>query len=403
MKSIPKRAFRAAVCLALAFSLTVPFFAFAEDEAAVYPPSMATEPYWYAYAPSFGDTLPVRGALLMEESTGTVLYAQNEHARYPIASVTKIMSTLLVAEAIDEGRIKMEDTVTVGEAAAKMGGSQVYLEAGEQMSVRDLLKAMIVVSANDATVAFAEHIAGSEASFVTMMNERANELGMEDTVFKNCHGLNEEGHFSSAYDVALMTRELLGHKFILEFTNIWMDTIRNGSFGLANTNKLIRFYNGANGMKTGFTDLAKYCLSATALRDGMQLIAVVIGAETSDSRFASAKKLLDFGFANYAVVAPQKEKLGAFAVSGGIKDGIEVDYDPPSILVPKGKGASLTSSVTSSELRAPVGEGDVVGSVDYYLDGEHIARADIFACEPDRAIDFWDIFMRVVRSALAFY
>ncbi|MBO4794557.1 MAG: D-alanyl-D-alanine carboxypeptidase, partial [Clostridia bacterium] len=328
---------------------------------------------------------------------------QNETAHYPIASVTKIMSTLLVAEAIDSGRIKMDDIVTVGEAAAKMGGSQVYLEAGEQMSVRDLLKAMTVVSANDATVAFAEHIAGSEASFVTMMNERASGLGMDDTVFKNCHGLNEEGHFSSALDVALMTRELLKHEFILEFTTIWMDTVRNGSFGLANTNKLIRFYSGANGMKTGFTDLAKYCLSGTAKRDGMQLIAVIIGAETSDERFASAKKLLDYGFANYAVTVPQKEELGLFPVENGYNGSVGVDYTPPSVLVSKGKAASLTSSYSVPELTAPVNEGDVVGSVDYYIDGEHVARADVCAVSSDRRITFWDEFFRVLRSALSFY
>ncbi len=391
------------ICLLLAFALTLPLMAGAQDESSVYPPAQATEPYWYVTTSSFNDTLPVRGALLMEYSTGAVLYAQNERARYPIASVTKIMSTLLVAEAIDDGRLSLDDTVTVGEAAAKMGGSQVYLEQGERFSVRDLLKAMIVVSANDATVAFAEHLAGSEGSFVAMMNERARELGMTDTVFKNCHGLNEEGHYSSALDVAIMTRELLKHGFITEFTTIWMDTIRNGSFGLANTNKLIRFYKGANGMKTGFTDLAKYCLSGTAERDGMQLIAVVIGAETSDIRFASAKKLLDFGFANYAVTVPQKEELGPFTVKGGYNGYVAVDYTPPSVLVQKGKAASLTSSYSVPALSAPVYEGDVVGSVDYYIDGVPVARADIFAARGDRRLTFWDEFFRILGSALSFF
>ena len=216
------------VCLIAAVALILPLSAFAEDETAVFPPSQATEPYWYVTAPSFAGPLPVRAALLMEYSTGAVLYAQNENARYPIASVTKIMTTLLVAEAVDEGLLGLDDTVTTGEAAAKMGGSQIYLEAGERFSVRDLLKALVVVSANDAAVAFAEHLAGSEESFVAMMNDRAEELGMQNTVFRNCHGLNEEGHFSSALDVALMTRELLKHKFILEFTTIWTDTVRNG-------------------------------------------------------------------------------------------------------------------------------------------------------------------------------
>ena len=392
-----------AFCLIVALALILRVPAYAEDEAAVFPPSQATEPYWYVTASSFAGTLPVRSALLMEYSTGAVLYAQNENARYPIASVTKIMTTLLVAEAIDEGRLGMEDTVTAGEAAAKMGGSQIYLEPGDRFSVRDLLKALVVVSANDAAVALAEHLAGSEESFVAAMNERASQLGMRNTVFKNCHGLNEEGHFSSALHVALMTRELLKHEFILEFTTIWMDTVRNGSFGLANTNKLIRFYNGANGMKTGFTDLAKYCLSGTAKRDGMQLIAVIIGAETSDERFASAKKLLDYGFANYAVTVPQKEELGLFPVENGYNGSVDVDYTPPSVLVSKGKAASLTSSYSVPGLTAPVNEGDVVGSVDYYIDGEHVARADVRAVSSDRRITFWDEFFRVLRSALSFY
>ena len=392
-----------AFCLIVALALILRVPAYAEDEAAVFPPSQATEPYWYVTASSFAGTLPVRSALLMEYSTGAVLYAQNENARYPIASVTKIMTTLLVAEAVDEGRLGMEDTVTAGEAAAKMGGSQIYLEPGDRFSVRDLLKALVVVSANDAAVALAEHLAGSEESFVAAMNERASQLGMRNTVFKNCHGLNEEGHFSSALDVALMTRELLKHEFILEFTTIWMDTVRNGSFGLANTNKLIRFYNGANGMKTGFTDLAKYCLSGTAKRDGMQLIAVIIGAETSDERFASAKKLLDYGFANYAVTVPQKEELGLFPVENGYNGSVDVDYTPPSVLVSKGKAASLTSSYSVPGLTAPVNEGDVVGSVDYYIDGEHVARADVRAVSSDRRITFWDEFFRVLRSALSFY
>lgn len=392
-----------AFCLIVALALILRVPAYAEDEAAVFPPSQATEPYWYVTASSFADTIPARAALLMEYSTGAVLYAQNENARYPVASVTKIMTTLLIAEAVDEGRLGMEDTVTAGEAAAKMGGSQIYLEPGERFSVRDLLKALVVVSANDAAVALAEHLAGSEESFVAAMNERASQLGMRNTVFKNCHGLNEEGHFSSALDVALMTRELLKHEFILEFTTIWMDTVRNGSFGLANTNKLIRFYSGANGMKTGFTDLAKYCLSGTAKRDGMQLIAVIIGAETSDIRFASAKKLLDYGFANYAVTVPQKEELGPFPVSGGYNGFVKVDYAPPSVLVSKGKAASLTSSYSVPGLTAPVNEGDVVGSVDYYIDGEHVARADVCAVSSDRRITFWDEFFRVLRSALSFY
>jgi len=390
------------VSLALTLALVLSAPVHATESSSVYPPSQATEPYWYAES-EFNDTLPVRAALLMEASTGAVLYAQDEKAHYPIASVTKIMSTLLVAEALDSGRISMDDVVTVGSAAAKMGGSQVYLEPGEQMSVRDLLKAMVVVSANDATVAFAEYLAGSEASFVARMNERASRLGMTDTVFKNCHGLNEEGHYSSALDVAIMTRELLKHERILEFTGIWMDTIRNGSFGLANTNKLIRFYKGANGMKTGFTDKAKYCLSATALRDGMQLIAVIIGAETSDIRFESAKKLLDHGFACYSVVTPQKEDLGLFAVAGGESDSVRVEYEPPAILVSKTKRAGLTSSVTAAPLNAPVRAGDVVGGVDYFLDGVFAAHVPVTASQSVEKLTFGFLFLRVLRAAFSFF
>jgi D-alanyl-D-alanine carboxypeptidase (penicillin-binding protein 5/6) len=373
-----------------------------EDEAEIYPFSYAFEEYWYTTAATFGDTIPARAALLMEADTGAILYAQDENSHYPIASVTKIMSTLLVVEAIDSGKIKLDDLVTVGEAAAGMGGSQVYLEVGEKITVNDLLKTMIVVSANDATVAFAVHIAGSEQSFVTMMNERAAQLGMVNTHFANCHGLNEDNHYSSALDVALMTRELLKHDIIFNYTTIWMDTIRNGAFGLANTNKLIRFYSGANGMKTGFTDVAKYCLSGTAKRDGMQLISVIIGADTSDIRFASAKKLLDFGFANYQIYTPEKETLGKVSVEGGANGYISIDYTPPAILTEKGKGSNLTSTITIQEVKAPVETGDTVGSVEYFVDGTKVASAPVLACEGDKEITFFNLIGKIWKSLISF-
>lgn len=390
------------VCIILSLLLLLPASVFADEEAEVYPVTFAFEDYWYTDAAAFGDTLPVKAALLMEASTGRILYAQNENDHLPIASVTKIMSTLLVMEAIDGGKLSLDETVTVGSDAANMGGSQVYLEVGEKMSVNDLLKAMIVVSANDATVAFAEHLAGSEASFVEMMNERASRLGMTNTHFANCHGLNEDGHYSSALDVALMTRELLTHEKIFDYTTIWMDTIRNGSFGLANTNKLIRFYDGANGMKTGFTDKAKYCLSATAKRDGMQLIAVIIGAESSDVRFASAKKLLDYGFANYCVITPEKTELGKLAVKNGKTGFAALDYVPPTIMLDKGKKGSLTSSVTLDELSAPVNIGDKVGLVTYYIDGEVAATSDVYAVTEDEKITYFTILGRIFKSIISF-
>lgn len=396
------------ICFIMAFAfIFVPFTGRAADggdeEAEIYPINYAFEEYWYTTAATFGDTIPARAALLMEADTGIILYAQEENAHLPIASVTKVMSTLLVIEAIDEGKIKLDDVITVGEAAAGMGGSQVYLEVGEKVTVNEMLKAMIVVSANDATVAFAEHIAGSEQSFVTMMNERAAQLGMTNTHFANCHGLTEEDHYSSALDVAIMTRELLKHDIIFNYTTIWMDTFRNGSFGLANTNKLIRFYSGANGMKTGFTDAAKYCLSGTAKRDGMQLIAVVLGADTSDIRFASTKKLLDFGFANYQIYVPKKEVLGKVAVEGGAIGRVNVDYTPPSILTEKGKGSELTSTVTINAVKAPIKAGDTVGTVEYFINGTKVASAPVISCESDKEITFLNLVGKILKSLISFF
>ncbi|MEG1742838.1 MAG: D-alanyl-D-alanine carboxypeptidase family protein, partial [Clostridia bacterium] len=329
------------ICFALILILALvssAFSALATEKSEIYPFSYAFEEFWYTDTVALNDVLPCKAAILIEASTGRVLFAQNENAHLPIASVTKIMSTLLVIEAIDSGKIKLDDKVTVGADAAKMGGSQVYLEVGEQMTVHEMLKALVVVSANDATVAMAEHICGSEASFVAAMNERAKSLGMTDTHFENCHGLNDDGHYSSARDVSLMTRELLKHEKIFDYTTIWMDTIRDGKFGLANTNKLIRFYSGANGMKTGFTDVAKYCLSGTAKRNGMQLVSVIIGAETGEKRFEAAKKLLDFGFANYAITTPQKLALEPITVMGGTENTAAIEYIPKSVLSEKGSG-----------------------------------------------------------------
>ena len=243
--------------------------------------------------------LSSKSAVLIEASTGTVLLERDPHQKLPPASVTKIMTMLLIAEAIDGGKIKMDDLVTCSDYASSMGGSQVYLKAGESMTVSDMLKAIAVASANDACVAMAEHLAGSESAFVAQMNERAAALGMKNTKFCNTNGLPDPNHLTTAYDIALMSKELIKHEKILPYLGIWTDSLRGGDFGLANTNKLIRYYKGANGMKTGSTNDAGFCLSAAALREGMQLIAVVLGAPTSKERFADATALLDFGFANY--------------------------------------------------------------------------------------------------------
>ena len=262
-----------------------------------------------SHAAQEGVTLPLTcaSAVLMERETGTVLYQQDPHTRREPASVTKIMTLLLVMEAVDAGRLSMEDMVTVSSYAAGMGGSQVYLEEGEQMPVSEMIKCVTVVSGNDCAVALAEHLAGSEAAFVAQMNQRAQELGMADTTFLNCTGLPAQGHMTSAYDIALMSRELLCHPQIRDYTTIWMDTIRDGSFGLTNTNRLVRFYQGATGLKTGYTSSAQYCMSASAERDGMELIAVVMKSPSSPQRFEDARALLDYGFAGWSMMTVYPE------------------------------------------------------------------------------------------------
>ena len=266
--------------------------------------------------------LPVKSAVLMDAATGTVLYEQDAHEKLPPASVTKVMTMLLVMEAIDSGRIGWQDPVTASDTAAGKGGSQIYLKAGEVMTVEALLKSVAVSSANDAACALAEHLSGSETAFVSAMNERAAQLGMTDTCFVNCTGLDDDAaakaHLTSAYDIALMSRQLLTyHPDIRKYTTIWMDTVRDGTFGLANTNKLIRFYSGATGLKTGYTSQAGFCLSASAQREGMELIAVVLGAENSQDRFNACKSMLDHGFATYALITPALSGEGTVPVKLG--------------------------------------------------------------------------------------
>ena len=339
-------------------------------------------------------------ALLMEAASGQVLYELNADEKLPIASVTKTMTMLLIMEALDFGKIKLEDKVTTSDYAASMGGSQVFLEVGEEMSVQDMLKAIAVASGNDAAVAMAEFIAGTEPAFVEMMNKRAAELGCKNTHFINCNGLNETAeHYSTARDVAIISKELLKHQRILDYTTIWMDTLRNGEFGLSNTNKLIRFYKGANGLKTGSTSMAKYCLSATAKRDGMQLIAVVLAAPSSAERFASASKLLDYGFANYSVVNAA-EKIGKFEplpVIGGKIETVTPQADPNvSFIVKKGNQDKVdVSTVLDEPLKAPLAKGQKIGTSTLTINGEKVAVCDILAAEDIPRMSFGSMFVKL--------
>lgn len=390
------------IILILVFTFLFPASVYATEENSVFDTTEA-EDFWFEEAAAFTGDFKVKSAYLTDYLTGAVLYAKNEQERLPIASVTKIMTSLLVFEALEAGKISYEETVTVSDHAASMGGSQVYLEPGEQMSVKDLMKAMMISSANDATVALAEHVAGSVETFVSMMNNRAAALGMTNTAFKNPHGLDEEGHYSCAKDVAVMTRELLTHKDVSQFTTVWMDTIRDGAFGLSNTNKLIRYYSGATGMKTGFTNAAGFCLSGTAMRDGLHLIAVVLGGESSNERFGTVKKMLDYGFANYSVFTPEHLKVEDIFVPGGTDNYLSADYTPPSMLTEKGVAGEITQRISVFEdISAPVAKGDKVGRVDVYRDGELIATADLTASEDIQRIGFGELFLRILRTAVGF-
>ena len=347
-----------------------------------------------------------KSAALMDVATGTLLYESDSHARLAPASVTKVMTMLLIMEAVDSGKISMTDTVTASEAAAAKGGSQIYLKVGETMSVSDMLMSIAVSSANDCACAMAEHIAGSEEAFVAQMNQRAAELGMLDTHFVNCTGLddgeNASEHKTSAYDIALMSRELMkNHPDIKKFTTIWMDTVRNGTFGLSNTNKLIRFYQGATGLKTGFTSGAGYCLSATAQRDGMELIAVVMGADTSANRNAACKQLLDYGFANYAVIQPELEEPEPVAVKLGKADTVEaVLGDGSGILIDKAQKNAVAMELSlEGPVTAPVSQGQRVGTLTIRAGEQVLKEVPLVASEGVERLSFGDLFTRVFQRA----
>ena len=351
--------------------------------------------------------LPItsRAALLMEKSTGQILYARNEHEQLEPASVTKVMTLLLTMEAIDSGTIHYDDVVTVSADAAGMGGSQVFLAEGEQITVEELLKAVCVASGNDAAVALAEKVAGVHELFVEQMNRRAAELGMEDTHFVNCTGLTAEGHVTSAHDIALMSRELiLHHPDIRRFTTIWMDTIRNGAFQLANTNKLIRFYDGATGLKTGYTASAGYCISATAERDGMEQIAVIMKAPDKDARTKDAKALLNYGFSTYALVsaAPQ-EPLTSVPVAMGTADAVQpiAETENASVLVERSKAGGLTQTVTlEPQVTAPVAAGQRLGELSV-LDGDTVLVTVPLVAQESVARRSWgQVFTQLLRMAV---
>ena len=346
-----------------------------------------------------------KSAVLMDVATGTVLTEQNPHERLSPASVTKVMTMLLIMEAIDSGKIAMTDLVTASENAAAKGGSQVYLKVGETMSVSDMLKSIAVSSANDCACAMAEFIAGSETAFVELMNQRAQELGMKDTNFVNCTGLDDspeaENHKTSAYDIALMSRQLLKyHPDIKQFTTIWMDTIRNGTFGLSNTNKLVRFYPGATGLKTGFTSGAGYCLSATAQRDGMELIAVVMGSKTSQERNTACKQLLDHGFANYALVIPDlTDAVTQVPVTLGKETSVCAQLGSDgALLIDKARRNTVTTEVQLEEsVTAPVEAGQKIGSLTVKAGEEILSEVPLVAVNAVDRLSWWDLFVKVLR------
>lgn len=334
-------------------------------------------------------------AILMEPKTGKVIYEKNAHQVRCCASITKVMTMILVMEALDEKKINFTDVVSASEHAASMGGSDIWLKPGETMSVDELIKATMVASANDAAVALAEHVCGSEDVFVSEMNKKAKELSMEDTVFKNCNGLDEDGHVTSAYDVALMSRELIKHKKIFDYTSIWMDYLRDGKTQLVNTNKLLKTYKGITGLKTGTTSQAGSCVTATATRGNLSLNAVILGGANGKDRFKDATTLLDFGFANYNMLKPVIDEniFEPVKVIQGMKPNVNVEIKMENeVLIPKGKERSIDNSMEiMSEIKAPVKKGQTLGQLIYKLNDEIIAQYDVIAAEDVESVNFLSV------------
>ena len=357
--------------------------------------------------PPFGAALDIgaRSAVLLEPSTLEILYESNPDEKLPPASITKIMSLVLIMEAIDRGDLKIDDVISASAHAASMGGSQIWLKENESMTVDDLLKATVIASANDATVALAEAVAGSEEGFVGLMNEKARALGMNGTVFKNATGLDAEGHLSTAHDVALMSAELLKHPLIKDYSTVWMDSLRDGQSELVNTNKLVRFYKGTTGLKTGTTSDAGYCLAASAERDGMELVAVIMGGESSAARFEGAKKLLDYGFANYSFqkIAPEFRNGTRIAVKGGEEPDVPLAAgEGIGILLKKSERANVTQNVNlPASVKAPVREGDKAGEIEIFAGDTLIGVIDITAQESVKKMSFGRALLRLLKGILS--
>lgn len=389
--SVITKVISAVLCTAI-LSLSLETFSFAADGTVV---SAAT-----VDDPAPFD-LDCASAVLMDYATGTVLYNKNGGEAYPPASVTKIMTLLLVMEAIDSGKLSYADKLQASEYASSMGGSQIYLEPGEEMTVEDLIKSVVISSANDAAVTLAEAVAGSETAFINLMNEKAKYLGMNSTNFENATGLDDTtvNHKTSALDIAIMSRELMKHEDILKYSSIWMDKIRGGEFGLTNTNRLVRFYKGATGLKTGSTSKAKFCISATACRDGLHLIAVIMGAPTRDVRNEAAKKLLDYGFANYSLYIGQAGDGGAVRVTGGVEPYISTSYPSFTALLGKGEAASVVTKIELDEkVTAPVAKGQIVGKVKFICGDREIGSVDVTSCEAVDKVSFSWLLGKIFRA-----
>lgn len=349
-----------------------------------------------------GVEISAPSAVLMEAGTGRVLFEKNSREVRPCASITKVMTLCLTFDALESGQLSLGDQLSASAHAASMGGSDIWLKEGELMSVDDLIKATVIMSANDAAVVLAENVAGSEESFVQRMNERAGELGMEDTVFKNCNGLDEEGHVTSAYDVALMSRELIRHERITDYTLTWIDYVRDGATQLVNTNKLIRSYQGITGLKTGTTSQAGSCITATAERNGLRLIAVVLGAGSTDDRFKDAAALLDYGFGGWSVTVPESPELPLVPVKGGMEETVGAEAgESPEILMESASMGEIEEQISwVPELKAPVKKGDIIGKITYSAGGEVVAKVDITAAGDVPAISFSSAFTYLLYSFL---
>lgn len=352
-----------------------------------------------------GENLDIKAksAILLEPYTGEILYEQNSEEKLAPASITKIMSLLLVMESLSSGDISTDTVVYASKYAAGMGGSQIWLEEGEGMSVDHLLKATVIASANDACVALAELIAGSEESFVTLMNNKAKELGMDNTYFVNCTGLDADGHITTAHDVAIMSAELIKYPLIKKYSTVWMDTLRDGESELVNTNKLVRFYKGTTGLKTGTTSLAKYCLSATAQRDGMELVAVVMAAENSNERFSAAKKLLDYGFSNYTFseIGAELEK-NEISLKKGISQKVKIECDEKAniLMMKYVKNEIIRQTEWKDNITAPVKKGDVLGYVNIYLENNQVGRLAVTASEDVERLTLGVTLLMILKSLL---